>query len=193
MAIQGGVTFTGLDGEVVESIAIEDGQFKLFWTFDVEDGITKMLEVNLTEDEARRVYERDRVHEGILEPVRATLTHREATIFSYQSLDKDRLPAFEDVGTATFEIPADGTELDFLDALDAVKTASLAERTQALTDEISHLEESLREARSNLQKAKAHKAQEEIRRQKTALRIRTRQHEAAKASFMSMRDTLALA
>lgn len=152
-AIRGGAVSYGFDGEVIESLVVKGSNtWLLMWVFDQDADGSKTLNVRLTEDEARRVFERDRAREGILEPVRAHLTDREAAIFRVpRRLEGSaaQLRARE-APMAIIRIPALGSEADFLDLIDHTHLATPREQLRGLREELRRTRRKLLVARFKL-------------------------------------------
>lgn len=126
------------DGEIIEAYLPRlDGDCDLLWMFDgtglPEGQPRKYLLARLTEDEARKVFERDRTKVGILEPVRHSMKHAEARIF------QNLFEGGDQRGVGTITIPAEGDELAFLDALDASPVRTVGDFVQLSRNQIAEL------------------------------------------------------
>jgi len=140
------------DGEIIEAyLPRPDGDCDLLWMFDgaglPEGQARKYLLVRLTEDEARKVFERDRTKVGILEPVRHSMEHAEARIF------QNFFEGGDQRGVGTITIPAEGDELAFLDALDESSVRTVGDFIQASRNQIAQLHQMERDLDAVLAKA----------------------------------------
>lgn len=110
-------------GEIIEGYYLRsDGSTDFLWKFDGVDDPSipsKYLSVRLSAEETKSVFQRDAAHVGILEPVRATLRTPEAHILQNVFEGDDQR------GVASFIIPREGTEEEFLDALDAAPVTTI--------------------------------------------------------------------
>ena len=134
----GGLIATRYDGEIIEAYAPrEDGDCDVLWMFDgvglPDAEPRKYLLARLTEEEARKVFERDRTKVGILEPVRHSMVHPEARIF--QNLFEGGSLR----GAGEFAIPSDGDELAFLNALDEAPVLTMAYFEQESRNQLARL------------------------------------------------------
>lgn len=107
------------EGDIVEQYLIhDDGTCILQWMFDgvAEDDsvLRKILMVQLTEPEAKKVIERNTAKIGMIEPIRNNLTYPEARIMFI------RRAAPYTFSQTTITIPHEGTEEDFLDYIDGI-------------------------------------------------------------------------
>jgi hypothetical protein len=96
----------------------------LFWGFDVEPTLS-ILVARLTFGEAKKVVERDVLHEGLLEPVRRTMKTREASIVFDEETPQEQV--------RLFDIPAAGSEPEFIDAIFAARSRQPAPHAVAKT------------------------------------------------------------
>lgn len=108
------------EGDVIEQfIVYDDGTCVLQWMFDGvgedESSIRKILLVHLTEEEAKKVFQRNSIEEGILEPVRNNMTYPEARIMF---IKRSTPYTFSQTD---YMIPSEGDEEQFLDSLDSIQ------------------------------------------------------------------------
>lgn len=109
------------DGDVIEQfIVYDDGTCILQWMFEGvgEDDYStrKILLVRLTEEEAKKVFQRNTIEEGILEPVRESMTYPEARIMFIKRAAPYTFSQID------YVIPSEGDEEQFLDSLDSIQS-----------------------------------------------------------------------
>lgn len=108
-----------LDDDIIQQFLVqEDGTAILHWMFvgvGADNTVTRrVLVAQLTEEEAKAIYERNAAEVGILEPIRHNMTFPDAKIMFVR---KSMPYSFD---TVDIQIPHEGSEEEFLNVIDSV-------------------------------------------------------------------------